>query len=529
MTNSRTIYCGVTDRLNPELQAMLQANYSRTDSSIISRLPKDEPTAIKLQEALRRVYNEYGHKSVGQLGHTTIYFEGISMLAALAIEVAKLFNGQETSTRYMNFATRSTVDGGNSLVAKWQDIWRAFYIATLAELIPTLTHQYPMPADASLNKYQNAIAARAFDITGGILPPGFTTCVAFTGTFDTINDALTWLSFHPLVEVREVAEIAAEAMMQAYPNAAYSLEKHQMRGRHRLYPKAGASVSAQEPRWLTHRHVQAYYLCAPSFEHDRLFCPSQQMRYEHLLSMHSKAQADKLAHHSYGVVDDIHHAGRQSNMLLTYRIAQADLLTHSDVWSDPNMQQFSDRLYEYGGATRVKYDSFPNNLSEGIRFRMASMMDMRSYRDLHRHRNGDRPMPLLTMSGGLHSYYTDNLPEHLSDRFKTLYAQQETEFALQLVQCSGEVDYNEKRLQQQYAIPMGSQVPYYYGCDLNQLLYLQELRTDKTVHQTLRIEMQAAYHQLNSLFPDLMVHADMAANNFTLRRGSQTFTEPQGV
>lgn len=91
------IYLGLTDKLPPELKAMTMARYSRDVGSVTDRLPTTEQIedSTKAAENMQKYYIGYGHKSVGQLAGTDIFFEGVSQIAAKAIENHPLYNGQE--------------------------------------------------------------------------------------------------------------------------------------------------------------------------------------------------------------------------------------------------------------------------------------------------------------------------------------------------------------------------------------------------------------------------------------------------
>lgn len=508
--NQSTVLVGVTDHLDPEEQAMLLAQYSRSYGSILTRVPNREnflteteylAATQRLKTQLRKTYNSdslaknYGHKSVGQLGHTTVFFEGVSMLAAIAIEVSELFNGQESSTRYIDYSTQEAIDCGNDEIRHWQEVWRQFYKAALAETITELYVKYPKPENASDANYERTIKARAFDICGGILPAGFTTCVGFTGSFDVLNDHITWMAQHPLKEVRELAKQAAEAMMDKFPNAAFPWEKIQER-----------SEFMQFDGPYSDSHVEAYYLRHGSFEQTMLY----------------SNYPDTFGAQAYPIVDEEHHRGRDTCLQLNLNV---NFSTVSAKFTEPAMlKQINKRLLELKSDTRSKYTSFPRPLSNAIRFRWTSVMDFRSYRDMHRHRNGYRPLPLLDMDWGVHEYYLENLPGRMQRKFNELWHDQR-DWLTEFLAVSNPREHNQRRLEAQYAIPMGSEIPYYYECDLNQILYMQELRTDKTVHQTVRIELLAVYDQFKDFLPEVKVHADTSPNNFTLKRGAQTFSQ----
>lgn len=510
------VLVGVTDHLDSELRAMLLAKYSRSYGSIATRIPDTPEKAVKDKQQLRQIYVGYGHKSVGQLGQTTIFFEGVSMLAAMAIEADVLFNGQESSTRYINFDTQPTIDCGNPAVAAWQQRWRVLYHQALNHLMTQLQQDYPIEPGAEAGRYNNAIRARAFDIAGGLLPAGFTTCVGFTGTFDALNDHISTMMFHPLQEVRGLAVMAAEGLMRKYPCAAYPIDKYERYGRHRV----------PNGEFLSGLHVEGYYYYPGTFEYEQLYSANPTFRYEQLLGICETADVAKnLANRHYPIVDDPQHPGRKTHMLLTHHIWRMDPKNSPGVWGDQLWLSTIERLRHYGYDSRGKYQNFQPHLSNALRFRMSSQMDFRSYRDIHRHRNGFRPQPLLQMRGGLHAYYTDNLPQHLADKAKEMFEEQAAEFKIALANCQTEHAYMSHMLEQQYATPMGAEVPYYFECDLNQIVYMQERRTDTDSHQTARIEMMAAYDQLQQILPGLKVHVDLKSNNFSLKRGDQTFKE----
>lgn len=511
-----TVLVGVTDHLDPELQAMLLAQYSRSYGSIVERAPSTPEKIEQVKSRMKQIYNgdslakNYGHKSVGQLGHTTIFFEGISMLAAIAIEVSELFNGQESSTRYIPYDNQPAVDAGNDLVCHWQGVWRLFYKSALEKTVLDLKQQYPQPEGSTATVYERTIKARAFDICGGLLPAGFTTCVGFTGSFDVLNDHLVWMAHHPLEELRTLARTAAAALLEKYPNAAFIWDKIRERGVHMLYEG-----------WHCDNHVEAYYYRRGSFEHETAYSVDTAAR---AMIMRQHLSHDEAVHQMtrhYPIVDQGWHQGRATDVTLACQYWDKPSFGSTAVAID----RFADRLRTFGSELRKKYQAFPRPLSNALRFRLSSVMDFRSYRDVHRHRNGCRPLPLLSMELGPHFYYLDNLPFELRKRFTDLFHQQRQEFQEALDTRSTEAERNQLRLEQQYAIPMATQVPYYYECDLNQLLYMIELRTDKTVHQTVRIEMMAALDQFQAIFPRVKVHADLTPNNFTLKRGTQTFAD----
>src|SRR3989338_7034678 len=97
----------VIDDQHPEDLAMLQALYSRSGASVMEHLEKVK--AAGSGKFMESYYIGYGHESIGDCGSTTIFIEGVSMFAAKAIQDNRLYNGQEASTRYIDFSRQPFV------------------------------------------------------------------------------------------------------------------------------------------------------------------------------------------------------------------------------------------------------------------------------------------------------------------------------------------------------------------------------------------------------------------------------------
>ena len=218
--------------IGAEEEAMLQALHSRSIGGIRAHLQQ----LIKYGAAkfMRMFYVGYGHKSIGDCGSATIFIEGVSMLAAKAIQDTPLYNGQEASTRYIPFDKQpfynpaTTADGDDILERQ-----RNFYLHALQVMQKELLSRYPYEtygdteASESRTKYKKAINARAFDITQCFLPAGASTNLSWHTTLRQFSDRLLWLRNHPLEEVRAIAEAIEEALLQMYPN---SFSKKTVRG-----------------------------------------------------------------------------------------------------------------------------------------------------------------------------------------------------------------------------------------------------------------------------------------------------------
>lgn len=493
MDNKVKISVGVTDHLPEDVQAMLLAQYSRDYGPIEERIPTDSSSSMidKLRQSLRRYYIGYGHKSVGQLGGTTVFFEGVSQIAAKAIEDHPLFNGQESSTRYIDYSNQPMINFDNEYIKQIQERLRALYIKALKHINEKIRIEYPYSAfcadetvDSQANtpeklhtKWNNACSARAFDICRGILPAGVVTNVGFKATFDVINDHLGELLCHPS---KEIAEIAHTALLEAgskYPDAIKDI---------------GNLFRENKYKDTTYFYCDQLKI---QNAYGSIFTDEASRTLFNLMTTDLKAEASEIR--------DI-----ASRMLANLEV----------ICIKPEMvDEFMKTLRK-----REKWQMLPRYLSSVFRFNIVDLLDFGSFRDLQRHRDGVCTMPLLTPFYGLHQWYIEQLgPEISSELNKIMTELSETFLAKTIV---GDTSSETVRLQ--YAVPMAAMVPVDYVCDFNQLAYLIELRTGKTVHQTLRMSMQKMHTLLTmqSLSVDSFnIYPDMDEDNFTLKRGEQTF------
>lgn len=205
-------------KIDPQAEAMLQALHSRSTGGIRSHL---EVLAQKgADNFMEKFYVGYGHKSIGDCGSATVFVEGISMLAAKAIQDWRLYSGQEASTRYVDFSAQKFLDPTSSPQgAEILEGWREFYLQAQEPVKKHLRNQFPKAREEDEKIYEKAIAARSFDITRAFLPAGATTNVAWRMNLRQFADELMLLRYHPLVEVREVGEKAEEVLRESYPNS----------------------------------------------------------------------------------------------------------------------------------------------------------------------------------------------------------------------------------------------------------------------------------------------------------------------
>ena len=204
--------------LSTEATAMLQALHSRSTEGIDGHLKVLAERGA--EKFMSTYYVGYGHKSIGDCGNAIVFIEGVSMLAAKAIQDFKLYNGQEASTRYIDFAEQTFLDPLESTASREVlERWRTFYLEAVSAMKEALPERFPRQEGEKETTYDKAIAARAFDICRGFLPAGASTNLAWSGTLRQFADRVVQLRHHPLEEVRVIANTLEDALIASYPNS----------------------------------------------------------------------------------------------------------------------------------------------------------------------------------------------------------------------------------------------------------------------------------------------------------------------
>lgn len=204
--------------IGPEAEAMLQALHSRSIGGLRNHL--DVLSKRGPDNFMKNFYVGYGHKSIGDCGTISLFIEGVSMLAAKAIQDWALYSGQEASTRYIDFKIQpfknplGTKEGEDLIEA-----WRTFYIESMDEVQSHLKKQFPRQIEETESIYEKAINARAFDALRGFLPAGATTNLAWHTNLRQVADKIALLRHHPLIEIQNISTAIEKALLEAYPNS----------------------------------------------------------------------------------------------------------------------------------------------------------------------------------------------------------------------------------------------------------------------------------------------------------------------
>ncbi len=235
---SRRVYSVVG--VPPEIQAYALAKYSRSSQGMLESI--QELSAQKAERFLNTFYFQYGHRSIADLAHLVFGLEQISILAAMAVVDEPVWDGQERSTRYQPFRRTGwhlPVElEGTSAEPTFRATAGALFEAyqrISAALLDHLVEAVPRPADLSDADYRRTLRARAFDVGRSLLPLATNTSVGQIVSARVLERQIGRLLGSPFAEVRAVADELKAACLEppaapladeAQPPAAPTLVKY---------------------------------------------------------------------------------------------------------------------------------------------------------------------------------------------------------------------------------------------------------------------------------------------------------------
>ena len=440
-----------------EVCAMMQAMYSRSNTRIKVRLDElDVDGEEKAKQALSRYYIDYGHASINDCGFTTIFVEGISNIVAKAIEDTQLFNGQESSTRYLDYSAQSIIDPYNQTESREIiEGWLQIYLKYQPMVVEGLMIRFPQGEGEDSGQYERAIKARSFDIMRGFLPSGVTTQLSWTTSLRHARDRIRFLKYHPCPEVVDVITAIHSALLEKYPNS---------------FKASDIDVDFESDEYKFYSNWEYHYL---DYSHP---------------TIRTKLEENAIAHY---VVGD-----ENTNPVIVKEIADR-----------PDVCRY-----------------IPTMFDDCATFKFLTYIDFGSYRDIQRHRRGWCPIPVVKDYGfGINHWYMDEVKESLSeDDFETFRCRTNglLDDIKELENLSGE---NFNKFKHQYLYPMGINIVTEFSYNFSQCIYVSELRSQPTVHETLRPIAQYIGRVVNEHFGyETICRINNEPSAFNIARGKQT-------
>ena len=432
----------------------------------------EQIVAVRQAEAFyERVLVGYGDDSVAELGGAHVACEGISNIAAKALEDARIgISPLEKSTRYVLFNRK--LDGryrylreraimGSRHAQRYEAALDGLFDTYSALLEPTIAAvraRLPNDQTTSERAYNRATRAKACDLLRGLLPMAAFTNVGLFGNGRAFEYLLTKLHAAPLDELGGVAE----SMQRALDSLRPSFVK-------RAKSERGRTQQAYL-RGMRERVATAIADC-------RLQISDSDQ--PHSQSGVTLIEYDPDAEH---------------------KVVAAILYPHADlplaqVRALAGQLSAAERLAiirAYVGERGSRFDK-PGRAFEQPSYTFDLLADIGAYRDLQRHRILTQQRQRYSVR---HGYVTP--PELAEYGFAGAYAQA-LERAAELAEAV-EVDLPE---QAQYVVPLAFRVRWQITINLRAAYHLAELRSAPQGHPAYRQIAQAIYAQIRAVHPTL--------------------------
>jgi len=141
------------------------------------------------------------------------------MIAAKVIQHHPLYNGQEASTRYLDFSKQGYVDPAN--LPEILEFLLDGYRRTLESLKYSIRKDNPWSETTGVNltEWEKACNARAFDIARCLLPLGTKTSLSWMTSFSNCRDHLKKAATHKSSEIKSLVQGLFETVTKDYPKS----------------------------------------------------------------------------------------------------------------------------------------------------------------------------------------------------------------------------------------------------------------------------------------------------------------------
>ena len=348
----------------PEKSAYALARYSRSADSIEDSLRWVHGHSS--EKFWEQFYFDYGHASIADLGHVIICFEGISELAAIHIEDEALWDGQAKSSRYQDFGPGGVFVPEAIVATPVEATYRGIaarlhqtYESLYAPIKDYLCRVTPKPDEMKPAAYDRTMAARTFDVTRYLLALASRTNVGQVVSIRTLEKQIGRLLSFPVAELRGVGEDLKSACASPPLNIWGEL--------------CGQTAMAAEPLAPTlarHARPSDYliktYPDLKEFAAERLRLGAIQTS-EPVELMQAHEPLDELA------------------STLLYKVSAypyRQILAAVQDWTEKDKTEAIDIALRW----RSPHDELLREFHCGYRFIFDILMDLGSWRDLHRHR-----------------------------------------------------------------------------------------------------------------------------------------------
>lgn len=430
---------------------------------------EDQSIAIKkAQNFYDRILDGYGDDSIGELGGAHLAIENVSMIAAKAIEDARIGGSPlEKSTRYIYFDQKYE---GEYLFFRepilMTSAYRDHYVDTCnhlfevyGRLIPPLTEQmekdFPKEHDVSKVAYTAALRAKVLDCLRGLLPASALTNMGVYGNGRFFETLVQKLNCHNLSELQEIARSSHQELSKVMPSFVRRAE-------------------------LSHKHQNSY-----AEFHDKM---NEEL---HLMSEQYTSSIPPLNQPMVRLVNSDPDSPVKVGAALLFNQSNCGLMELQEMCRKLPKEDLS-RIFEGASAFRQNRRHKSPRALEHAEFTFEIVADYGIYRDLQRHRTLTQERQLLSCDLG---YY---IPKEILDTDM----EKDYREAMDRAKATYDEIAGELPEEAQYVVPMAYNIHWYFHINLRSLQWMCELRSSPAGHPMYRYVAQEMAKQVSHTFPE---------------------------
>ena len=468
----------------PEIQAYALAKYSRSNQGMLESI--QELSAQRAEQFLNTFYFQYGHRSIADLAHLVFGLEQISILAAMAVVDEPVWDGQERSTRYQPFRktgwhlpTEVAGTSAESTFARTAEALFDGYKRLADALLEHLVDAVPRPQDMVESNYRRTLRARAFDVARSLLPLATHTSVGQIVSARVLERQIGRLLGSEYAEVRAIGADLKSACQE--PPAAPLSEGEQPAAAPTLVRYAEASPFEDQTRQALSEATAT--LLRDLGEPDR----SCQVELATPLTDPLREIAATLLYRH----DANGHSFRQIQDLVG-GLPQAQV----------------EEVFDLSLRGRTRHDELLREHRAGYALAFDGLVDLGSFRDLHRHR---RCVQVQQPLGWLHAFdrpedvFSNGLGPHaalsaLESNLGEMYVDSllKAEHAAETVRTNSRAPHAAE-----YLLPLAYRTRCLFKMDWAEAAYIIEQRTQPQGHFSYRRVAWGMYMALRERFPKL--------------------------
>lgn len=512
-----------------------EADFSRIVGEVTDN-NAEQLVAVQQAEAFYdRVLVGYGDDSVAELGGAHIACEGISNIAAKALEDSRIgISPLEKSTRYVPFNRK--VNGGYryyrepsimaSSHAKRYEATLDYLFDTYSALIDPLLSwvQAYTPKDTSTSEraYNSATRAKTLDLLRGLLPMATLTNVGLFGNGRAFEYLLVKLAASPHAEVRVLGlgmQQELDKLIPSFVKRAKTERGHQYV--HYLSTNRDRTKLLAQ-KLLGHESASSQHLQQVG-DADRQ-SPIEGVSFTVLAPQHDASSPELALDALAQRARSAQHQDRSSSsvQLVEYdpdaetKIITAILYPHTNLTFEQIKKQVAslstsektEIINTYAGERGSRFHR-PGRAFEETYYTFDILADLGAYRDLHRHR-------VLTQERQDYSFrYGYIMPSEL----EAANLAQPYRDALEYAAETAKLITQDLPDAAQYVVPLAYRVRWRIKLNLREVYHFVELRSSRQGHPSYRAIAQQMYQHVRAVHPTLVTNMYFVdLNDYVLER-----------